>query len=492
MNEQPPRVDGAPAAAQHRRHLARGFNWLGSAMIVAKIVDFSTIIVILLYLTQRQVGIGALVLSFAMMIEAFDGLGTGDAIVQAPDLARRQLDGLFWYVIGIAVLIGGIVLLAAPWLQAFYAVPGMARYFLAVALKQPLVGAAVVPLALLNRELRYERIAIVNIAATIGAALTRLGIALLGGGTWALVAGFVASGAFTLAGSLCARPFLPGWRCSFAEIRPLVRFGLRSATAHVSDQIFKNVHYLLVGWFYGPTPLALYRVVFDIAMEAAMAVGSLVNRTALPIFARLAGTPGQLKAAVLWSLQRLATVVCPFMVALMLLAAPLTALLHDSHGHSYAAGALPLQILAAAGILRVTSQLIAPVLLASGRPGTAAWFSTAALLLLSAGIVAAGTIFPAPGGLVAMACVWLAVYPPLIAWNVRYLGRHWGITIGELLRPFRVAVVAIAAMLALTAALGLLPLRHAPAFRIASVIIAMLLTYAGLFLHARTRPPAGA
>jgi hypothetical protein len=36
----------------HKRHLGRGFNWLGGATIVAKIVDFSTIIVVPVDLTK--------------------------------------------------------------------------------------------------------------------------------------------------------------------------------------------------------------------------------------------------------------------------------------------------------------------------------------------------------------------------------------------------------------------------------------------------------
>ena len=81
-----------------------------------------------------------------------------------------------------------------------------------------------------------------------------------------------------------------------------MRFGLRSSGAHIFEQIFKNIDSLLVGWFYGPTPLALYSVVFGLAMEPAMAVGALVNRTALPVFARVAAAPAQLKAALLLSL----------------------------------------------------------------------------------------------------------------------------------------------------------------------------------------------
>jgi hypothetical protein len=73
---------------------------------------------------------------------------------------------------------------AAPLFGWIYGMAGLPVYFLAVAAKQPLVGAAVIPLALLNRELRYERIALINVGATFGAALVRLGLALGGGGVW--------------------------------------------------------------------------------------------------------------------------------------------------------------------------------------------------------------------------------------------------------------------------------------------------------------------
>ena len=46
--------------------------------------------------------------------------------------------------------------------------PECSAYFVAAAVKQPLVGAALIPLAMMNRDLQYERIAIVNVCATLG------------------------------------------------------------------------------------------------------------------------------------------------------------------------------------------------------------------------------------------------------------------------------------------------------------------------------------
>jgi O-antigen/teichoic acid export membrane protein len=472
-------------AEDHRHHLGRGFNWLGGAAIIAKVIDFATILAVLLYLTKAQVGIGSLVIAFGMVIEAFDGLGTGDALVQAPEITREQLDSLFWFILAAALAVAALTVLAAPLVQMLYHQPGMAWFFLAVAIKQPLVGAAVIPLALLNRALRYEAIAGINVGATFGAAFTRFAIAIAGGGAWAIAGGYLASGVFILAGALLASPFRPRLRFVYAEIAPLLHFGFRSASANIFEQIFKNIDYMLVGWFYGASALALYRVAFDVAMEPAMAIGTIINRTAMPVFARAAAVPGQLADALLWALRRLAMLNAPLMVGLFLMAGPLMSLLHDAQGHSYAAAAVPLQVLALAAILRITSQLITPVLVGSGEPGKAAWVSAATLVLLSLGILAVGLHFPAHTGIVAVACVWLAAYPPLLAWGAFYLHRRWQISPAMLLRPFVAPAAGIAGLVLLDfigrqlfRQPGLVP-------QIAIALTATSLAYAGLFWQTR-------
>src|SRR3984893_14600678 len=150
----------------HQLHLRRGFNWLGSAMIVAQVTDFGTILIVLRLLSHEQVGAASLVVALGTVIEALDGLGTSTALVQAPSLSRVQLDSLFWFIVGAALVVAGLILLAAPWIASLYGIAAVAAYFLAVAIKQPLVAAAVIPLAIMNRELQYERIAIVNVGAT--------------------------------------------------------------------------------------------------------------------------------------------------------------------------------------------------------------------------------------------------------------------------------------------------------------------------------------
>ncbi len=483
------RVDSPQAdlpAVDSRRLLGRGFNWLGGATVVARAVDFGTILAMLLLLTRQQVGVASIVVSVGTVVEALNGLGTGEALIQARVVGRGQLDSVFWYVFGASLVVAGGCVVAAPWVAAGYGVAPMGGYLLAIAAKQPLVAAAVVPLALMNRDLQYGRIAVVGVCATLAAALTRLVLGVAGAGAWALVAGYAASGAYTLLGALIARPFRPRLRFRRAEVAPLARFGVRSATAGVCEQMFKNVDYLLIGWLYGAGALALYRVAFDIAMEPAMAVATLVNRTALPVLARVAAVPAQAAQVLGWALGRSAGLVAPLAAGVMLAATPLTALLHDGAGHSYAAAATPLRLLAAAALMRAMAQPLVTVMIASGRPGAAARLSAILLGLLAAGIGVAAGVAPAGDGVAAVAGVWLAIYPGLLAWGARALRRDWGVAAGDLGRAVRVPAAGVAGMVVLVPGAWWL-VGGDPRVRLGVVVAGLVVVYAGVFGWGRRR-----
>lgn len=476
----------------HHSNLRRGFNWLGGATVVAKLLDFGATLAVLWFLTKDQVGIGSLVWSIAFVAEATEGLGTGAAIVQARSVSREQLDSVFWFSMGVAVIAGTLLWLAAPLIEGFYGIPGLADYFIAVIAKLLFVGAALVPLQMLNRELRYERIAVVNVGATLGAAVTRVAVAAMGGGAWAIVIGYASSGLYQLIGAQIANPFLPRLRFRAQAIAGLVKFGLRAAAAETMQQLFRNVDYLLVGWFYGPSSLAIYRVAFDIVMEPAVAVGELVNRTALPVFARFAGAAEQVAQSFIWAIGRIVTLVGPLMAAFILCADGLTNLIHDANGVSYAAAALPLKILAGAAILRAVYQLLYPLVLGTGRPGMAMRMSGATLMMLMAGLSGAGMIFNAQQGIVAMAAVWLAIYPLLLAWGARFTVRAYGLNLGEVVRSMAAPVAATVAMIGAVELIGAVVYRPGAYLQVALAFAALILAYTGMFLYYRRRGGAAA
>ena len=323
--------------------------------------------------------------------------------------------------------------------------------------------------------------------ATIGAALTRLALGAMGAGAWALVIGYAASGFYTLLGAMLLHPFVPRQRPHFSAIAPLIRFGLRAASANIAEQMFKNADYLLVAWFYGTANLAVYRVAFEVAMEPAVAIGTVVNRTALPVLSRLAADV-QARAQVLtFLLARIVSLVAPLAAGLFLAADALTSLIHDELGHSYSAAALPLRILAVAALLRMIAQIVATALLASGRPDLAARLSATVFVLLTSGIVVVGETMPASNGLTGAAAVWLGIYAIIVTWGVVFLHRNWTMSGKRSLLALRTPLLVTALMIAGMEALHLAA-RLQPGFEVACAALLVAGAYATILLLERRSP----
>jgi O-antigen/teichoic acid export membrane protein len=169
--------------------------------------------------------------------------------------------------------------------------------------------------------------------------------------------------------------------------------------------------------------------------------------------------------------------------AIVLAADPITSMIHDEQHRSYASAGLPLKLLAAAALLRVVSQLVYPVMFASGRPHLAVRFSVTTLLLLGAGMLLVGFTVPAANGLVAMSTVWLVVPPLLLLWQAHYLHRHWDVRIHDLIRASGAPIVAVAILvLAVEAGRHLIGI-SSPALQVAVVATLALLTCLGLLLR---------
>jgi len=460
-----------------RRDVGRGMLWLGSAAGFARVVDLIAIYFVLLYITKEQVGAASIIWSVGVLVETTNGLGLGVSIVQAPGLTRNQLDSIFWVVIGVAAIAGGLVIASGPLLALIYGDPAMTGYVFAVAGKQMGLAIALVPYHTLNRELRYREIASVQSGATLLAAFTRVGVAAAGGGTWALVLGHSLYGVFMAIGVNLMKPFRPRRHFSMKEIRPMLHFGIRVAATDAVNQIYCNIDYLIVGRIFGLAPLGVYRIAFDVAIQPAVVIADVISRSSLPVYARIWAAGESVRHAFRYASRSLSRVAVPLTILVALVAWPLCPLLPAGTDGNYAGAALPMTILAIAALLRVQYQLFPPVLQATGNAGSALRLSLLSLALLSLSMVASVGLLGHWLGISSVAVGWVAIYPPLLFAGVRTARTHAGLGVYDWLGSIWPALVAGAIALACGSSVLWFTRAMSPYLTIGLVVAAVLIPY---------------
>ena len=436
-----------------QQQLKRGLIWLGSAAAIGRVMDVAATVTVLFFLSKEEVGTATIAWAIGMVLEAVCRLGLGVAILQASDVTRTQLDTAFWTMTINTVVLGGAAVVIGPFIGPLLQEPELGLLLIPSVLKMLFLVWAEIPIQLLNRKLEFKSIAGISTAATTLGAISRVVLAMAGFGAWALLVAQTLYAFFLWVGAMFAQPFFPRFRMKLASIRKFLSFGKYITGERLTLEAFQNMDYLILGALTGPGVVGIYRVAFDIAMMPAVAIADVLNRTALPVMARLRGK--ELSDLFVTTSGKLAILMGAVGAVIIASAVDITAIFQSGE---YAAAAVPTQILALAAALRVLFQLFPDMFNAAGRPALTFRFGVASLFILGFCLGVAIALIGVENGAVALATGWLGVYPiliPLAVWASRQglhldAGRYWRSLVNSL-------IATVAASLAGAWVSGVLP-----------------------------------
>ncbi len=160
-------------------------------------------------------GVIAMVRPILALIMMFQDLGLGTAAIQAESISRAQSNALFWLNMVASAGLALFPVLLSPAIGWFYGDVRAGNIAGVLGIGLLVSGSGLQHAALLNRELRFAWLGIIEIAGLLVTYGTSIALAIYLRSYWALVIG-------TLAGSLAQNLFY--WYASpFRPARPSLR-----------------------------------------------------------------------------------------------------------------------------------------------------------------------------------------------------------------------------------------------------------------------------
>ena len=424
-----------------RARTAAGWQFLSKGINSA--LQMVTSIVLARLLMPADFGIVAMAALVTGLASVFRDLGLGQALVQRQDITPDHRRSAFWGTLVMALLLYGGVYLSATWVGAYFDEPRMVPVLKIIAIAFVLSPFAVVPRALLQRELDFRTPFFAELASSVAYGGVGITLALLGHGYWALVAATLAGSAMRTVALCALTRYLPPLVPTFRGIGDLYGFGTGITAIMVLRYLSSKADYFVVGRVLGSGPLGLYTRAWNLVHMPLDSVAYAISPVLFPAFASLQDSPERTRRAYMHSVTALVLVAAPFALALAIAAPEAIPLIL---GEQWRGSVLPTQIMCIAGVVRVAAVPASSVLRGRGTP----WREVLPTAVFGA-IIVSGAIAFASTGIWAVAVVVTVasvVYATMLLVAANRLVRlNWRNYLNTFRAPLIASVVMFPAML---------------------------------------------
>ena len=265
---------------------SQGINFLlriGSLIVLARLLD------------PKDFGLVGMVTAFTGVFNILKDPGLSMITVQRPTITKEEVSTLFWLNMLVGVVLGVLFFALAPFLVMFYREPALFEVTASLAIGLIFYAAGVQHSALLQRDMRFGTLSMVEITAQATSTILGIAMALCGYGYWALVWMTVTTPAVFTACMWLTTTWIPGKPHRGAGVRSIVRFGGTTTLYGLITYFSYNLDKILLGRFLGPEALGIYGRAFQLITIPSENLNAATGDVLFATLSRLQNDPSRFK-----------------------------------------------------------------------------------------------------------------------------------------------------------------------------------------------------
>jgi PST family polysaccharide transporter len=426
------------------KHLVGGIAWTAGAKWTSQLFSWASTVIVARLLTPSDFGLIGMAAVYMSLVQNFSEFGFGSAVITLRDLTDDQIAQINTFSVFSGVAGFLISFAAAVPLGWFFRAPQLPAVVVVMSIGFVISGFKTVPYSLLQRDLRFKLLSIMESVWALLQALGTLALALLGLRYWALVVGPMVAGAVLTGLNIawCPRGFA---RPRLASIRHALTFGWQVLVTRLAWNFYTDADFLVAGRVLGAAPLGAYTMAWNLATLPLEKVSTLVGRVAPAVFSAVQTEYATLRRYLRSLTEALALITLPATLGLALTAREFVTLVL---GKRWLGAIAPLELLAFYSTFRSISTLLGPVLMALRETRFVMWANLAAVVLLPSAFYVGSR-----WGTAGIAWAWIIAYPfiaiPLYARTFRRIGMSVREYIGALRPALNGSLAMVAAVVAL-------------------------------------------
>lgn len=350
--------------------VVHGGLWKVLQKVASRGVSLVRMVVLARLLAPEDFGLFGIALLTQQTLNVLLRIGVDAKLIHEADNTERLLDTAWTIKVAKAVVVAGGLLLAAPYVAAFFDAPQatpLIRVLSAVVLIQGLQNIGIV---YFRKELELSKQFALDFSSSAMNLLVAVPAAVVLGSAWALLVGMLAAAITTFALSYALHAYRPALEFSRRKVGEIVNFGKWIFGS--STLIFASTQGddILLGRWLGAASLGVYQVAYRISNAVATEVTHVISEVTFPAYAKLQARPEAMRNGFLATLSVTAMLVVPLAAAIVIF---IPDFVRHVIGTQWTEAIGPVRILAVAGLVRAFSACWGPLYLARGRTEKPFW-----------------------------------------------------------------------------------------------------------------------
>lgn len=222
----------------------------------SQVTQFIVSIIIARLLLPGDYGAVALLTIFISIATVFVQSGLNTALIQKKDVEELDFSSVFFYSMGLALIIYLCLFFCADWIEFFFRISGLSSLLRVLALILFPGALFAMQVAVLSKKMQFRKQFCSSIIACVLSGCLGIIMAYKGFGAWALVAQQIS---YQVIGSIVLLVIVdwrPHFVFSFQRTKSLLSYGVKLLGANLIDAVYHNMESLIIGKFFTPATLA--------------------------------------------------------------------------------------------------------------------------------------------------------------------------------------------------------------------------------------------
>ena len=312
-----------------KQKAASGMVWTALQRYSTMLIQFISGIILARLLTPHDYGCIGMLMIFVVIAESFIDGGFGSALIQKKRPTQEDYSTIFFWNLGVAVLLYFILYVSAPAIARFYKIPLLCDVLRVQGIILFIYAFNIVQRNQLQKKLNFKVLSIVTITTSIISLIVTVLMAYHGFGVWALVTQNILTATIPALIFWFYIKWRPQWTFSWKSFRELFSFGFYMFLTHLVNQFSHQIRGLLIGRIYNSVTMGFYSKAYSTERIASLSISQVLNQVTYPLYAEVQDDKEMMKRMIKRLSMSVSYLTFPLMLILILVAKPLFIFLYS-------------------------------------------------------------------------------------------------------------------------------------------------------------------